>query len=91
MKDKITLEDIENNIKDIEIVKHTTKSGKILRWAVITTKSGFAVVGRPSATINSANDNVEIGEKVAIDNSKSEMWHLMGYHLSVELNNNKEK
>lgn len=83
MKEKITPQDIEDNIKHIEIVKHVTHAGKILRWAVLTTKSGFAVTGRPSATINQANDNVEIGEKVAIDNAKSEMWALMGYHLSV--------
>ena len=84
MKDKITMQDIEDTIIDTEIVKHITKSGKILRWAVLTTNSGFAVTGRPSATINSKNDNVEIGEKVAIDNAKSEMWALMGYNLSVE-------
>lgn len=83
MKEKITPQDIEDNIKHIEIVKHVTHAGKILRWAVLTTNSGFAVTGRPSATINQANDNVEIGEKVAIDNAKAEMWALMGYHLSV--------
>ena len=84
MKDKITMQDIEDNILDIEIVKHVTKGGKILRWAVITTENLFAVTGRPSATINAANDNVEVGEKVAIDNAKSEMWALMGYNLSQE-------
>lgn len=90
MKDKITLQDIEENIVDTEIVKHITKGGKILRWAILTTKSGFAVTGRPSATINQANDNVETGEKVAIDNAKSEMWALMGYHLSVNIYEEKE-
>lgn len=82
MKDKITMQDILDNITDTEIVKHTTKSGKILRWAILTTKNGFAVVGKPSATINAENDNETIGERVAIDNSISEMWGLMGYHLS---------
>lgn len=89
MKDKITIQDIEDNIVDTEIVKHITKSGKILRWAVLTTKSGFSVAGKPSATINSKNDNVEIGEKVAIDNAKGEMWALMGYHLSQTIHNEK--
>ena len=90
MKDRITLQDIEENIVDTEIVKHITKGGKILRWAILTTKSGFAVTGRPSATINQANDNIEIGEKVATDNAKSEMWALMGYHLSVNIYEEKE-
>lgn len=84
MKEKISIHDINANIKDIEIVKHVTKAGKILRWAVITTESGYAVTGRPSATINQANDNVEVGEDVAINNAMGEMWPLMGYHLSVK-------
>jgi len=85
MTNKITLKDIENNIDDIEIVKHITKSGKILRWAVLTTDNGYAVVGRPSATVDQANDIVEIGERLAIENSKREMWHLMGYELASKL------
>lgn len=85
MINKIILKNIEDNIKDIEIVKHTTKSGKILRWAVITTDNGYAVVGRPSATVDQANDNVEVGERVAIENSKNEMWPLMGYELATKL------
>ncbi len=88
MKDRITIEDIENNIKDIEIVKHTTQSGKILRWAVLITDSGFSVTGKPSAAVNQLNDNEEIGTKIAIENAKEEMWALMGYHLSIQLKNN---
>ena len=86
---RITLKDLEDNITDIDIVKFITKSGKILRWAVLTTKNGYAVTGNPSAAVSPQNDNSEIGEKIAIDNAKSELWGLMGYSLSDRLYNKK--
>jgi hypothetical protein len=78
---RVSKTEVEANIVDVEIVKHVSKSGQVLRWAVITTKSGFAVTGRPSASVSSANDDAEIGESVAVDNAKRELWPLMGYAL----------
>lgn len=83
---RVTPADIEQNIKHVEYVKHVSASGKILRWAVITTLNGFAVTGKPSAAVSIENDNQEIGEQVAFDNAKSELWPLMGYALASELN-----
>lgn len=68
-----------------EIVKHISPSGQVLRWAVLTTRNGFAVTGRPSASVSSSNDNEEIGKKVAIDNAMQELWPLMGYELRSKL------
>lgn len=82
---RITPSDIEANIVDTEIIKHVSKSGQVLRWAILTTRNGFAVVGKPSCAVSSANDNAEIGEQVAIDNSKEELWPLMGYALKDKL------
>ncbi len=82
---RVSQADLEANIADIEIVKHVSKSGQILRWAVITTRSGFAVTGRPSAAVSAANDRAEIGEKVATDNAVNELWALMGYALRERL------
>ena len=78
---RVTQADLMANIAHVEIVKHTTLSGKVLRWAVLSTKSGYAVTGRPSACVSSANDNAEIGEKVATENAVQELWPLMGYAL----------
>ena len=78
---RITPQDIEDNIVDVEFVKHVSKTGQVLRWAVITTRNGYAVVGKPSCAVSSANDNAEIGEKVAVANSRDELWPLMGYEL----------
>lgn len=77
--------DLDANIVHTEIVKHVAPSGQILRWAVLTTRNGFALTGKPSASASSENDNAEIGEKVAIENARSELWTLMGYELRTRL------
>lgn len=82
---RITPADIQANIADVEIVKHVSKSGQVLRWAVITATNGYAVVGKPSCSVSSQNDDQEIGEKVAIENSRQELWPLMGYELRSKL------
>lgn len=82
---RVTLAELAANIAHTEIVKHVSVSGQVLRWAVITTQSGFSVAGRPSASASSANDNAEIGEKIAVDNATQELWPLMGYALKQSL------
>jgi hypothetical protein len=82
---RITTDELNANIVDVEILKHVSKSGQVLRWAILTTKNGFAVTGRPSAAVSSENDNAEIGVKVAVDNAKQELWPLMGYALREQL------
>jgi hypothetical protein len=52
---------------------------------VLTTRNGFAVAGRPSASASPENDSAEIGEKIAMDNARSELWPLMGYELRSKL------
>lgn len=82
---RVTLADLEANIADVEYVKHISKGGGILRWAVITTANGFAVTGKPSAAVSAENDNQEVGKQIALQNAKNEMWPLMGYALKEKL------
>lgn len=82
---RITPADIEANIVDTEIVKHVSKTGQVLRWAILSTKNGFAVVGRPSVAVSPENDNEEKGTEIAIQNSREELWPLMGYALKDQL------
>lgn len=82
---RVTPAELRDNIVHTTIVKHIAESGQVLRWAVLTTRSGFAVTGRPSASVSSENDDVEIGERVAIDNATAELWPLMGYALRERL------
>lgn len=49
---RVTPADMEANIIDTEIVKHVSVGGQVLRWAVITTRNGFAVVGRPQSVFH---------------------------------------
>jgi ethanolamine transporter EutH len=86
---RVSLEDLTNNIKDIEILKHVTKSGKIIRIALLETQCGYTVTGE-SVSVSAENDRPEIGTKVAIDNAKAKMWPLMGYHLSMKLHENNQ-
>lgn len=82
---RVTLADLQENVVDVEIHKHVTKSGQVLRWAILTTRCGFAVVGNPSCAVSTENDNAELGERVAIENSRSTLWPLMGYELRKRL------
>lgn len=82
---RITPADIAANIVHTEIVKHVTPTGKVLRWAVLTCKNGFAVTGKPSASVSVENDREAIGREVAIANARDEMWALMGYELQSKL------
>jgi hypothetical protein len=82
---RVTPDDQLANIHHIETVKHVTQSGQVLRWAVLVTQSGFAVVGKPSVAVSPENDDAEIGEDVAFENSKAELWPLMGYALKQQL------
>ena len=82
---RVTPDDLLKNITDTEIVKHVSRSGQVLRWAVLTTQNGYAVAGKPSCAASKENDNAEIGEKLAIQNATDELWQLMGYALKERL------
>lgn len=84
---RVTLADVEANIKHVEFVKHVSHGGGILRWAVITTANGYAVTGEPSAAVSVENDNREIGEKIAYENAVRKIWPFMGYALKEHIFN----
>lgn len=82
---RVTPADLTANIVTVEYVKHIAPSGQVLRWCVITTANGFAVTGRPSASVSPENDDEHIGKQVAYENAKQELWPLMGYELRQRL------
>ena len=82
---RVTLDAIKSKITDVEYVVHQTNGGSILRWCVISMANGFSVTGEPSAAVSRANDNAEIGEKIAFDNAFSRIWALEGYLLKEML------
>lgn len=82
---RVTPEDLDANIVHTEIVKHVAHGGQVLRWAVLTAPNGFAVTGKPSASVSLVNDDAEIGEKVAIANARNALWDFLGYELKSKL------
>lgn len=82
---RITLPGLHAKIADVEIVKHVSKTGQVLRWVVLTMENGFAVVGKPSCSVSPENDNAELGEKIAVQNAQDEVWALEGYALKQRL------
>jgi hypothetical protein len=82
---RVTSADVDRNIVDTTIVQHVSHSGQILRWAVLTTSSGFAVTGKPSAAVSVENDEPALGVRLAIENARGELWTLMGYALKEQL------
>lgn len=82
---RITPEDLKANIAHTEIVKHVSVTGQVLRWAILTTQSGFAVTGKPSCSVSSENDDPSIGKRIAVENAERELLALMGYALKQRL------
>jgi len=82
---RITPADLNANIVHTEVVKHVSVSGQVMRWAVLTTRCGYAVTGRPSVSVSPENDDAELGEKIAVDSARNELWPLMGYELRSKL------
>ena len=88
---RVTPEDLDKNIASVEFVKHVTNTGKVLRWCVLNTVNGFAVTGEPSVSVSVENDRQSVGEEVAYDNARSNLWPLMGYLLTEKLYQEAEK
>ena len=82
---RVTPGDLDAAIDSVDVVKHITPSGSVLRWAVLNLKNGFSVTGKPSAAVSAANDNEEIGRQVTIDNARNELWAYLGFHLKEQM------
>lgn len=48
-------------------------------------ENSYSVVGDASVAVSIANDNEEIGKKVAYGNSFDKLWSLEGYQLATKL------
>lgn len=85
METKVTEDSLQAKIANVEQLKFVTNSGQILRWAVITMANGFAVTGDPSCAVDPANDDEELGQKIALQNAVNKVWVLEGYALKEKL------
>ena len=76
---RITAADLEQHIESTEIVKFVTAQGKVLRWAVLNTKSGYGVTGKPSCAMSIENDNEKLGTDRAFNNAYDELRSLLAF------------
>lgn len=88
---RLTPADLEAVIGSMDIVKFVAPSGQILRWAVLTCLNGYAVTGAPSVSVSPENDDEVIGERIAAENAKRELWSLLGYELKSKLSDARER
>ncbi len=56
----------------------------LLTLAIVVLKNGFTVVGK-SACASPENFDRELGEKIALEDAKRQMWPLLGYALREQL------
>lgn len=93
---RITLDDIENNIR--YETYFTAAQGaleadgdagdealELLTFCVLVLGNGFTVTGE-SACASPENFDAEIGQKIARQNAVAKIWPLMGYELKSILN-----
>lgn len=86
---RVSLDELHASIASIEVVRHTTSSGSVLRFAILVMNNGFCVAGRPSVAVSAENDNDEVGVSVAIRNAVHELWPFVGFRVVEEKYNAK--
>lgn len=87
---RVTLDNLHEKIKDVEVIRFKSSSDQIIRIAVLTMLNGYSVVGRPSVAVSPENDDDEIGTKIAVENAMREFWPLLGLLLKEKCAGDKE-
>lgn len=78
---RVSLDELHGSIKSVEIIRHHSEAGGILRFAILNLDNGFTVTGRPSVAVSPENDNDEVGVKIAIQNAVFELWPFLGFKV----------
>lgn len=91
---RVTPADIEGAVVDVHFVNaghvvygptdRTSGPLDLLTLCLLTTKNGFTVVGK-SACASPENFNKELGERIALEDAKRQLWPLLGYALRDRL------
>lgn len=78
---RVTPEHITARIRNVQ---YHVFPGSMLTVCCITLQNGFTVTGT-SACASPENFNEEIGQKIALENARREIWPLEGYLLREHL------
>lgn len=80
MKNRVTLDDINNSI----IKEEYQKLGTEMTACVLTLVNGHEVVGL-AGCVDPNNYDIEIGSKYAKEDAINKLWPLFGYALQEEI------
>lgn len=78
---RVSLDELHDSIKNVEIIRHVVQAGNVLRFAILTLDNGFTVTGRPSVAVSPENDDEATGIKIAIENAVHELWPFLGFKI----------
>lgn len=81
MKNRVTIEDIENEIADESYHRF---DGTTVTVCLLILKNGFTVIGK-SACCSVKNFDEKLGRKHAREDAVNQMWTLLGFRLRDEL------
>lgn len=82
-------EAVRRDMPDGEADEEIPSELKVITLAIITTKTGFTVIG-VSGCADPANFNKEIGQEIAKRNAVSQLWGHMGFELRTKLHEEAE-
>lgn len=77
-KDKISMSKLTREELERLIVKTTYFVDDVLTICVVTTETGFKVVGK-SSPIDPKNFDLELGKQYSFDDAVRQLWELEGY------------
>ena len=80
MKNKVTKEDVENFIKELEVEKFGEKTTIVK--AVL--QNGFVLVEH-SSCVDPVNFDMELGKKICMERIESKIFELLGFKLQCTL------
>lgn len=82
---RISPKAIDSKIRQIDYYQFPNNKDTV---CLITLVNGFTVLGR-SACVSPENFDKEIGQEIAFENAREQIWQLEGYLLQQQLFENK--
>ena len=83
-KARVTPEDIDFAIENALDVQYHVFTGTTMTVVCVTLSNGFKVLGY-SAPVSDANFDEAVGERVALDKVRDQLWELLGFRLKQAL------
>lgn len=78
---RVTEKDVNDSVRN---VAYHTFPGTTTTTCCITLDNGFTVVGK-SACASPANFDQSLGQRIAFDDAKRQIWGLLGHQLRTDL------